>query len=156
MDADRPKMPGYGIAETPEGQLPWSWVVDQFSGARNYWIVTSRAGGRPHAMPVWGLWLDDAVLFSTDPGSVKARNLAARPDILVHLESGDDVVILEGKVERVAGTDLPGGFVDAYDAKYGHRIDPSDPAFGFYRLRPSTVLAWRETDFPTSATRFTA
>jgi hypothetical protein len=156
MDADRPQMPGYGIAETPDGRLPWTWVVEQLSAARNYWIVTSRATGRPHAMPVWGLWLDEAVIFSTDPASVKGRNLAARPEVVVHLESGDDVVIVEGRAQQLAGSELPAGFVDAYDAKYGHRVDTSDPAFGFYRLRPSTVLAWRESDFPTSATRFTA
>jgi pyridoxine/pyridoxamine 5'-phosphate oxidase len=145
---------GYGIATGDDGQLPWDWVVEQLTAARSYWIVSSRADGRPHAIPVWGLWLDAAVLFSTDPDSTKARNLAARPDLVVHLDSGDEVVVIEGRAERVAGADLPGGFVDAYDAKYGHRIDTSNPMFGFYRVRPQRVLAWRETDFPTSATRF--
>jgi hypothetical protein len=145
---------GYGIETSDDGQLPWDWVVERLTAARNYWIVTTRGGGHPHAMPVWGLWLEDAVLFSTDPESVKARNLADRPDLVIHLESGDEVVVVEGRAERVAGADLPGGFVDAYDAKYGHRVDTSNPMFGFYRVRPQRVLAWRETEFPTSATRF--
>jgi hypothetical protein len=54
----------------------------------------------------------------------------------------------------VGPDDIPPGFVDAYEAKYGHRVDVTDPAFGFYRVRPDSVLAWREVDFPTSATRF--
>jgi len=41
-----------------------------------------------------------------------------------------------------------------YEEKYSHRIDTSDPAFGFYRVPPDRVLAWQESDFPRSATRF--
>jgi Pyridoxamine 5'-phosphate oxidase len=152
---DRPDMPsGYGIATEPGGQVTWAWVSDQLSAGRNYWVCTTRADGRPHAMPVWGLWLDDALLFSTDPDSLKARNLAARPDVVLHLESGDEVAIAVGRAERLSPDQLPAQFVAAYDAKYGHTIDTSNPGFGFYRLRPDRILAWREQDFPTSATRF--
>jgi pyridoxine/pyridoxamine 5'-phosphate oxidase len=151
----RPELPsGYGIDAGSEGRLPWSWVVERLTAARNYWIVTTRPDGRPHAMPVWGLWLDEAVFFSTDPTSFKARNIAARPDVIVHLESGDDVIVIDGRTDQVAGSDLPATFVAAYDAKYGHQLDTSDPQFGFYRVTPSRVLAWREADFPSSATRF--
>ena len=144
----------YGIATTPDGQLPWSWVIERLTSSRNYWICTTRADGRPHAMPVWGLWLTDAIVFSTDPASIKGRNLAARPELVVHLESGDETVIAEGRAERLTADELPIDFVAAYEAKYGHHVDTSNPMFGFYRLRPSRVLAWREADFPTSATRF--
>jgi hypothetical protein len=156
MDAvDRPDMPaGYGIAADDSGELAFGWVEQQLAAARNYWVVTTRADGQPHAMPVWGLWLDGAVLFSTDPESAKARNLAARPDAVVHLESGDDVVIVEGTVVRLNPSELPESFVEAYREKYAHVIDTANPAFGFYRLRPTQVLAWRESDFTTSATRF--
>jgi len=133
--------------------VPWSWVEDQLATSRNYWVVTTRDDGRPHAMPVWGVWVDGAMLFSTDPSSVKGRNLEARPDIVIHLESGDEVVVLEGRVEKLATARLE-AFVEAYDAKYAHRIDTSNPDFGLYQLEPHSVLAWREADFPTSATRF--
>jgi PPOX class probable F420-dependent enzyme len=155
MDVGRPDMvAGYGIATGDEGQLPWSWAEQQLTASRNYWIGTTRPDGRPHAMPVWGVWSQDALFFSTDPDSNKGRNLAARPDVVVHLESGDEVVVIEGRAERLAGAELPESFVDDYDAKYGHKIDTSNPAFAFYRVAPSRVLAWRESDFPTSATRF--
>ena len=105
-------------------------------------------------MPVWGLWFDEAFYFSTDPSSRKGRNLAANPRLVVHLESGDDVVILEGTAERLNGESVPPGFADAYEAKYGIRFDPSDEAFGVYLLRTSVTFAWRERDFPKSATRW--
>jgi hypothetical protein len=152
---DRPQMQvGYGIATDSAGMLPWSWAAERLVASRSYWVCSTRADGRPHAMPVWGLWLAGAVLYSTDPESLKARNLAARPQVVVHLESGDDVVIVSGVVERLGPGDVPPTFVDAYEAKYGHRVDATDPAFGFYRVRPDYVLAWREADYPTSATRF--
>jgi general stress protein 26 len=152
---DRPSMvAGYGIATGSEGQVGWDWVASQLGGARNYWVATTRAGGRPHVMPVWGLWLGEAFWFSTDPESTKARNLARKPDVVVHLESGDDVVVLEGVVQRATVDDVPADFVDVYEAKYDVRVDTSDPDFAFYQLRPVTVIAWQEADFPTSATRF--
>lgn len=52
-------------------------------------------------MPVWGIWLGGAVYFGTDRRSRKAKNLAANPSLVIHLESGDDAVILEGAAEEV-------------------------------------------------------
>lgn len=141
----------YGIAPEPDGQLDWQGVVGQLVGARNYWVCTTRPDGRPHAMPVWGLWLADSVVFSTDPASRKGRNLAARPAAVIHLESGDDVVVLEGEVRPFDGS--PADFADRYEAKYAFRPEPG-PAQGVYALRPHIVLAWREADFPGSATRW--
>ncbi len=151
----RPAVPAsYGIASVAEGMLPWRYVQEGMAQARNYWIGTTRPDGRPHVMPVWGLWLDEAFYFSTDPTSRKARNLAARPDVVVHLESGDEVVVFEGTAERVAPADAPPGFADAYEAKYGFRIDPTNPDYGLYRLHPRAAYAWRERDYPQSATRW--
>jgi hypothetical protein len=153
--AERPDIiPGYGISTEPDGQLPWTWATQRLTASRNYWVSTTRPDGRPHAMPVWGVWLDDALLFSTDPDSVKGRSLAARPDVVIHLESGEEVVAAFGQAERLDPGDVPAGFVPAYAAKYGHELDLNQPGFGFYRLRPERVLAWREADYPTSATRF--
>lgn len=143
---------GYGIADADEGQLPWSYVEEQCEAARNYWVCTTRADGRPHAMPVWGLWLEGRIVFSTDPASLKARNFLVRPEIVVHLESGDEVVVLEGRVEAMDPALLP-AFLDAYEAKYDYRPN-EEQTEGVYQVRPQRVLAWREQDFPASATRF--
>src|SRR5437879_1333607 len=90
---------------TPKGTkaefLPWEWTTERIKRSHNYWICTTRPDGRPHAVPVWGVWVEDALYFSTDPNSRKAKNLAASPAISVHLESGDEVVILEGQAEIV-------------------------------------------------------
>ncbi len=154
--ADRPAMPaGYGILapEAGSGLLPWSWVSERMAAARNYWVATVRSEGRPHAAPVWGIWLDETFYFSTDPQSRKGRNFAANPHITVHLESGDEAVILDGVVEPATDPVLLARFADAYDAKYHFRPDVNAGS-PVYVLRPRTVLGFLEQDFVGSATRW--
>jgi hypothetical protein len=97
---------------------------------------------------VWGLWQEDGFYFGTDPASRKGRNLAANPWAVMHLESGDDAVIVEGSVGRLLDTSRLPNLVDAYQAKY--QVRPT----GLYHLRPRTVFAWQERDFPNTATRW--
>ena len=147
---------GYGLQDAPaDGSvLPWATVADWLVRARNYWVTSVGANSRPHAMPVWGLWLDDALWFSTDPESVKGRNLRRSPETVVHLESGDEVCVLEGAVEWRTAAALPDGFAGAYEAKYDFAMDVTNPSYAFLRLAPRVALTWRESDFPSSATRW--
>jgi PPOX class probable F420-dependent enzyme len=157
-EPERPNMPGYGITEEAEGLLRWPEVTEQLEQSRNYWVCTTRPDGRPHAAPVWGVWLDGALLFGTGRNSVKGRNLAHNPAVAVHLESGDDAVMLEGTAELIDDPATLARFDQAYGAKYNyHPIrDASDPnnLDPFYALRPTIAFAWRERDFPQTATRF--
>src|SRR5438034_9373285 len=94
----RPVMPdGYGVPEQDDGLLPWNWAVDRLERTRLYWFSTVRADGRPHAMPAWAVWLDGVLYFEGSQLMRRARNVAANPAIVVHLESADEVVILEGE-----------------------------------------------------------
>lgn len=149
---DRPHAPGYGIPPDPEGMLPWSHVEERMSEARNYWVATTRPDGRPHVTPVWGIWADGTFYFGGEPGSRKIRNLAQNPNVSVHLESGEDVVIVEGVAEVVTNPDpaLSERIAAISASKYGFsgRIE------GSYAVRPRLVLAWRENGFPATATRW--
>ena len=155
--SERPDfLPGYGLETKPHDTTTFTWAdaEEHLNRSRNYWIASVRSSGRPHAMPVWGVWLDGALLFSTDADSVKGRNLLERPEIVAHLESGDDVVILEGRAEVLRDRAALERFVDAYDAKYSIRVDVDNPSFTVFALRPSRALAWVEKDFPGTATRW--
>jgi general stress protein 26 len=152
----RPHMPGYGILPEKEGAglLPWSFVEERMSAAHNYWISSTRPDGTPHAAPVWGLWHQGSFYFSTGDQSVKGKNLAASPAITVHLESGDEVVILEGEVMVVSDLKLHEAINRVYKQKYGLGMEgPEDSGFVF-GLKPQRAFAWREKDFPQSATRW--
>jgi hypothetical protein len=158
-EPSRPGMPAsYGIGRggsAPGELLPWARVEEWLAAARNYWICTTRPDGRPHAKPVWGLWMDGLLMFSTDPSSVTARNIAAGSPVQAHLESGDDVAILEGRLERPSDPALLARFADAYDSKYGIRVDVSHAETPILALRPNTVLSWEEKNYPETATRWT-
>ena len=91
--ASRPVANGYGIPATDEGLLPWSWAEEKLAAARNYWVATASADGRPHAMPVWAVWIDGALYFGTGATTRTARNLAANPRLAVHLDCRQDVAI---------------------------------------------------------------
>jgi hypothetical protein len=151
--ARRPRFaPGYGISDDAEGMLPWSWAVERLTAGKNYWVATTSPDGRPHAMPVWGVWLEDGLWFGTSSRSRKGRNLARDPRVAVHLESGDEVVILEGEVEEAP---LDERTADVYEAKYDYRPSPpGGEGEGWYRLRPRVAYAWLERDYPRTATRF--
>jgi nitroimidazol reductase NimA-like FMN-containing flavoprotein (pyridoxamine 5'-phosphate oxidase superfamily) len=93
--------------------------------------------------PLWGVWVGRALYFDGLPTTRWGRNLAANPRASVHLESADDVVIVDGEVEDVEGTSSKLGerIVRAWSAKYG-RLEPEPATRGIFRLAPATVRAF--------------
>jgi PPOX class probable F420-dependent enzyme len=136
-------------------QISWDHAERSLRNASSYWLCTTRADGRPHAMPVWGLWRDGALWFGTGRTSIKGRNIARDPRVVVHLESGDDVVILEGTVEERWDPEV----VTAYAEKYAMaadelRFEESPSGGGIYYLAPERAQLWIEALFVESAIRF--
>jgi len=136
-EPDQPRMFGGQLEPV---RLPWKWATERLSRARNYWIATTRPEGQPHSRPVWGVWLDDAFYFST--GSLAAQNLAANPAVTVHLESGSEVVIIEGAAEVVGDAGLVEWVVSLYNQKYNWDMDPNDLPGQFYAVRPRVAFGW--------------
>jgi hypothetical protein len=152
----RPIMPAlYGMGKTKKGTIKWGDVEKQLTASRNYWICSTRADGRPHAMPVWGFYVDGVVLFGTGRETLKAKNMARNPNIVVHLESGDHAVILECTVAEQPLTDPEfRKRINAISRKKYKMPLMEIPESALYRAQPKIVLAWREKDFPVSATRW--
>jgi hypothetical protein len=93
--------------------------------------------------PVWGVWIDRALYLDGSPETIWARNLADNPALSVHLESAEDVVILEGRVEDLPTVEgyLAERIIDAWDAKYG-RLHPDPAGRGIFRLAPRRGRGW--------------
>jgi hypothetical protein len=146
--------PIYGLKPRKQ-YLPFSHAEERLAQSRNYWICTSRPDGRPHSIPVWGFWIDGALYFGTARSSRKARNLTQNAAVSIHLDSGDDVVILEGTAVEVDLTDKPTfKKLDAVSrAKYKMPLMVM-PESVLYAVRPRVVLAWTEKNFPNNATRW--
>ncbi|WP_162788421.1 hypothetical protein [Amycolatopsis albispora] len=110
----------------PPGELlPWEWARRRLAGARDYWGATTRPGGRPHCRPVWGVWL--------------------------HLESGQEVVIVEGAARMGHDAETLREMCAVYGPKYDYPISPREdgtvvdasgtggPAF---HVVPEVVFGW--------------
>jgi nitroimidazol reductase NimA-like FMN-containing flavoprotein (pyridoxamine 5'-phosphate oxidase superfamily) len=143
--------PGYGKPKEP---LAWADVRDRLAAATRYWLATTRPDGRPHVVPLDGLWVDDAWYFGGSPKTVKHRNLKANPAAVVHLEEADRAVIVEGRCEEIFPDEqFARRLSELSKEKYGYGPDPATYAStGFWRLRPERVLSWNR--FPLDATRF--
>ncbi|MDX1449222.1 MAG: pyridoxamine 5'-phosphate oxidase family protein [Acidimicrobiia bacterium] len=160
--SDRPQMPeGYGIPETASGLLPWERVEEALVDAVHYWAVTTRPDGRPHVVPRWGVWTRNAFWYDGSPETVHARNLASDPRMVLHLESGERAVVLEGEARRsdpVSG-ELGKHLTAEFGRKYAARGYTPGPdawagpdAGGLIVFRPSKALTW--FSFPEDVTRF--
>lgn len=112
-------MADYGVPESPDGLLGWEWAESRLARSRNYWVATASAAGRPHAMPVWGIWLPETerFVFSCADGSRKARNLRENPGVVVTADDSVEVVSLEGTATEIRTGDIP-DVIERYAVKY--------------------------------------
>jgi len=152
-------MPGYGIGGPDEGTgiLPWAWARERLIASHDYWIVTVWPDGRPHAMPVWGMWDDDTLLFSSAGRSRKVRNLLADPRCVVTTEDPTNPVVLEGVAETVTDPAGLARAIELMNAKYStdYTVDFLDPAVNAtVRVRPSWGFGLVHDDFTGSPTRW--
>jgi len=132
----------YPYPKLNEKLLPWRQVDTMLGDARNYWLATSRPDGRPHVTPLWGAWIDEAFYFQGAPDSRWAQNLALHPAATVHLESGDDVVIVDGIVAFViTDQSLAARLIEAWRLKYG-AMEPAPATDGLFVLQPRSARAW--------------
>jgi hypothetical protein len=139
----------YGVPKTVKGTLPWSHAIERLQASKNFWIGTVSPEGKPHSMPVWGVWVEDTLYFGGGPLTRWSRNLEANPNVAVHLESGDDVLVLEGTVGRITDSDDPRlkAIDDVYEVKYKMRH-----GVPLWILHPRVIFAW--TKFPDNMTRW--
>jgi PPOX class probable F420-dependent enzyme len=148
-------MPDYGIAAERDGLLPWSWAEQRLEESAELWVATVWPDGRPHVMPVWALWAEGAVWFSTGRRSRKARNLLADPRCTVTTDDTRRPLVIEGIAEPVTDIEAIGRFNDAVNTKYA-----SDYSVEFllanhvFRVLPVRAFGLEEDQFGDSPTRW--
>ena len=104
----------YGSAE-----LPWSrprdiMTTDTPTSNLTFFVSTVGPDGRPHSAGVGAVWVDEALYFTSGPGTRKSRNLAANPacSVSVGLEGVD--LVMEGEVHRVTDRSTLEHLADVY------------------------------------------
>jgi nitroimidazol reductase NimA-like FMN-containing flavoprotein (pyridoxamine 5'-phosphate oxidase superfamily) len=128
-------------------------VAKKMNDCRTFWVSTMHAQhARPHVMPVWGVWVDDAFYFSTGRKSRKGQNLAANSACTVTNDDGQEAAIVEGDAKEVKDPAELELVAVAYKKKY--KMDPRSMNEPIFTVRPKTVFAFIEKTFPKSATRW--
>jgi len=146
----------------PDNTLSWSEVAARLETARTYWLCTTTPSGAPHAVPVWGVVTGQVLYLYSERRTVKARNLAADPRVVVHLESGEDVVIVRGTAKDLGTPAQVPDVVAALSAKYTGADDQqylptADPDFDVvYAISPQSAIMWRLADYEASQRRWTS
>ena len=148
---ERPRIPDYGISSSKTGLLPWKWAREKLTESREYWIITVRPDGRPHAMIIWGLWVDGAFWFGTGKKTQKARNLANNANCIVGTQNAAEAVILEGVAEKITDARMLKKLEPVSAKKYGMSGGGAEPV---YRVQPQRVFGFIEKTFPKTATRW--
>lgn len=135
--AERPyPLEGYGIPETLDGLLTWEHVIGRLQEARNYWVCTTHPNGTPHARPVWGVVVDD-LLYVGGGDTRWARNLKANSKVGIHLEDGDNGLVIEGIATYITEDKA---LIAKTDAAYLEKYNiPHGPV---WQITPHKVIAW--------------
>jgi PPOX class probable F420-dependent enzyme len=143
-----------------DGSMTWSEVAERLATARSYWLGTTTPSGAPHAAPVWGVVTGETLYLYSERSTVKARNLAADPRVVVHLESGEDVLIVRGVAEDLGPPATVPSVVTALAAKYTRPQDQQylpdhDPDFDVvWAIRPLSAMTWQLDDYDASQRRW--
>jgi general stress protein 26 len=126
--------------------------------SRNYWVATVWAAQRrPHVMPVWGMWQEDAFWFSSSNSSRKSRNLAANSRCAVTTEDAHNPVVVEGVAELIGDRDTLAKVLAWENAKYetDYTTEMLDPALNScFRVTPVWAFGIAHDDFTGSPTRW--
>jgi hypothetical protein len=148
----RPDIPAeYGIETEAAGMLDWSWVDTQLKTAKNYWLVTTYPDGRPHTVPSWGAWVRGRLYFSGGDMTRHHKNLLNNPNMIAHLESGSQVVIIYGTAQQAV--DVPVDVMSEIEADYTEKY--GNPEGATFALIPEKILAWdMATGYGQTPTKF--
>jgi hypothetical protein len=159
----RPKFPP-GYADNPASILTWDWVSEQLTESLHYWLCSVRPpssdaqGGRPHVVPRWGVFIGDKFYYDGSPETIHARNIETNPNVSLHLESGEQAIILDGTAEPAGRPSPEMGMKlsKAYRRKYremGYSPKPDSwDHGGLFVFTPRQCIAW--SNFTKDPTKF--
>ena len=142
--------------------MTWQQVTARLADQRDYWLSTIARDGSPHVSPVWAAFVDEDCYLYSERRTVKARNIAVDPRVVLHPADATDVVIVHGYLDDVGHPRDHDKALAAFASKYRLPHDQAflpthDPDFDvLYLLRPVRALMWRLGDYDASQRRWNA
>jgi hypothetical protein len=134
---------------TPERRLEAAALAEKMDGMKLLALATTSANGRPVVGPVDGIFMHGAFHFGSSPDSVRARHIAARPQVsATHLPGKELAVTVHGKAVEVdvnapEGAELRQTLLDIYVPRYGESwAEMLDGGAVYWRLDPERMFAF--------------
>lgn len=120
-------------------------VIDRLTSDVDAWIASAGEDG-PYLVPLSFFWDGTTLVVATPGNSPTGRNLRSGA-VRVAVGRTRDVVMIEGVVETVtAAADVSAEFGDAFAERTGFDPRTLDTPYGYYRIRPRRIQAWREVN----------
>src|SRR5262245_48200787 len=136
--------------------MPENMTVEQrrafvATGNRTAKIVSLRADGRPHAVPVWFVVDGDDIVCTIKDSSVKARNMARDPRVTVLVDDETPpyaFVSIDGTAEtsqdpeelRRVSEEIARRYLDDEEAVNGFIAYMTSPGSMVARIRPTHIV----------------
>lgn len=134
---------------TPERRLDAAGVAERLQGMTLLALATAGRDGRPVVGPVDGIFLRGSFHFGSAPDSLRARHVAARPEVsATHLPGEELAVTVHGKAVAVdvaapEGAKLRQTLLDVYVPRYGAEWEEFlDSGVAYWRLKATRIYAF--------------
>jgi hypothetical protein len=122
-------------------------TLDRLNRDVDAWVASAdSSSGTPHLIPLSYLWDGATLRFSTPLASLTTRNVRATGSVRLGIGPTRDLVLIEGIVSVVPDTDISTDIGDAFAAKTGFDPRQLTQAYGWLRVLPIRIQAWREAD----------
>lgn len=127
-----------------------------FAGLPVVAVATADPDGSPHVVPLWFVWLEDALYASTRREGRTWRNAGADPRVAVTIDLGRSWTEIAGLVVEGLAEPLPAEHpsmrrpISAWHEKYRpllagegfERFTREIHRLGFLRIEPRRVISW--------------
>ncbi len=150
-DLGRASGPDERVRRALEGDAG-AWAREHLEADIVGWLTTRSPDGRLQTSVISFLWDGSSVVFYSQPGTPKVRNIAAEPSVSFNLNSdpyGDHVLVFEGiaAVDRtIEPSDVEPAYREKFRTPYRHwGMDAERTARDFsvpIRIRPLRARAW--------------
>jgi hypothetical protein len=157
------------VSKTEEQEItPWETAREQLADAPQYWISTVDPDGRPHAVPVFAVWLNGHLYSTSNKDARKAKNLEQNPLVSITASVEGFDLMVEGRAVRNTDHATLEAVAKLYIEKYDWQVTVEDGAFDapggapaagappyqIYQITLEKAFAFATSD-PKGATRYT-
>ena len=114
-------------------------IEQRLQTERNIWLATTRPNGNPHLVPIWFVWQAHKIYICTGSNSVKARNLAANPNVELSLEDATIPIVIEGQARSIEPVGR--SVVEAFQRKFDWDITTDNEYNHVIEITPRRIRA---------------